>query len=96
MTETEPNNDPRVSVQPSAPHISFRDVTVRYGSKVALQGVNLEIPRHELFAIIGPANSGKTTLLKCINRTIDFVTSAARRRRNPCRKRKCSQRPQCR
>ena len=32
---------------------------------------------HEIFGIIGPANSGKTTLLKCINRTIDFVPSAA-------------------
>jgi phosphate transport system ATP-binding protein len=32
---------------------------------------------HEIFGIIGPSNSGKTTLLKCINRTIDFVPSAA-------------------
>ena len=47
-----------------------------YGSKVALRGVTLEIPRHEIFAIIGPSNSGKTTLLKCINRTIDFVPGA--------------------
>jgi len=30
----------------------------------------------EIFGIIGPANSGKTTLLKCINRTIDFVPGA--------------------
>ena len=33
-------------------------------------------PQKQIFAIIGPANSGKTTLLKCINRTIDFVPSA--------------------
>jgi ABC-type cobalamin/Fe3+-siderophores transport system ATPase subunit len=32
------------------------------------------VPRHSIFGIIGPANSGKTTLLKCINRTIDFAT----------------------
>jgi phosphate transport system ATP-binding protein len=57
----------------AASHIAFRDLRVSYGPKVALAGVTLEIPRHTIFGIIGPANSGKTTLLKCINRTIDFV-----------------------
>ena len=56
-----------------ATHIAFRNITVRYGAKAALQDITLEIPRHQIFGIIGPANSGKTTLLKCINRTIDFV-----------------------
>lgn len=56
--------------------IAFRDVNVRYGDKTALQGINLEIPEKQIFGIIGPANSGKTTLLKCINRTIDFISSA--------------------
>jgi phosphate transport system ATP-binding protein len=58
------------------PHIAFRNVSVRYGGKVALDRVTLEIPRHEIFGIIGPANSGKTTLLKCINRMIDFAVGA--------------------
>ena len=57
-------------------HIRFRDVSVTYGKKAALQGVSLEIPRRQILGIIGPANSGKTTLLKCINRTIDFALSA--------------------
>lgn len=57
-------------------HIAFQDVTVAYGDKTALEGVRLEIPEKQIFAIIGPANSGKTTLLKCINRTIDFVALA--------------------
>jgi phosphate transport system ATP-binding protein len=57
-------------------HIEFRDVSVSYGRKPALTGISLEIPRQEIFGIIGPANSGKTTLLKCINRTIDFVSGA--------------------
>lgn len=55
------------------PHICFNDVTITYGAHVALQSITLEIPRHEIFGIIGPANAGKTTFLKCINRTIDFV-----------------------
>ena len=58
---------------PAAPHVAFRDLSVHYGAKQALAGVTLEIPRHSIFGIIGPANSGKTTLLKCINRTVDFI-----------------------
>jgi phosphate transport system ATP-binding protein len=57
-------------------HIRFQNVSVSYGKKVALRGVSLEIPEKQIFGIIGPANSGKTTLLKCINRTIDFVPAA--------------------
>jgi len=60
--------------QAGAPHVAFRDLSVRYGAKQALDGVTLDVPRHSIFGIIGPANSGKTTLLKCINRTIDFAT----------------------
>ena len=56
--------------------VEFRAVTVTYGSKVALQEISLAIPRNQILGIIGPANSGKTTLLKCINRTIDFVPAA--------------------
>lgn len=58
------------------PHIRFHHVTVRYGAKAVLRDLSLEVPEKQIFAIIGPANSGKTTLLKCINRTIDFVPSA--------------------
>ena len=57
-------------------HISVRDLSVRYGPKLALDRITLDIPRHQIFGIIGPANSGKTTLLKCINRMIDFVDTA--------------------
>jgi len=60
----------------SRTHIQFDNVKVRYGSQPALKGISLEIPRRQIFGIIGPANSGKTTLLKCINRTIDFVSGA--------------------
>ena len=59
--------------QAGAPHVAFRDLSVRYGAKRALERVTLDVPRHSIFGIIGPANSGKTTLLKCINRTIDFA-----------------------
>ena len=58
------------------PHIQSKQVTVRYGSRTVLRDLSLDIPEKQILAIIGPNNSGKTTLLKCVNRTIDFVPSA--------------------
>ncbi len=43
---------------------------------MALREITLGIPRRQIFGIIGPANSGKTTLLKCINRMLDFTPAA--------------------
>jgi phosphate transport system ATP-binding protein len=59
------------------PHVQFCNVSVSYGAVTALHEITLDVPEKQIFAIIGPANSGKTTLLKCINRTIDFVSAAA-------------------
>ena len=56
--------------------IQFDDVSVHYGAKPALRQITLAIPMRQIFGIIGPANSGKTTLLKCINRTLDFTPAA--------------------
>ena len=57
-------------------HVNFNIETATYGKKVALRDIRLQIPRKQIFGIIGPANSGKTTLLKCINRTIELVAGA--------------------
>lgn len=56
--------------------IQIQDLSVSYGHAQALRGITLDIPPNQIFGIIGPANSGKTTLLKCINRTIDFIGTA--------------------
>lgn len=60
----------------SRPHLQFNNVTVRYGKDVALRDINLRVEEREVFGIVGPSNSGKTTFLKCINRTIDFISSS--------------------
>ncbi len=57
-------------------HIRIRDLRVRYGDREVLHGVSLDVHRGEILGIIGPAQSGKTTLLRCLNRTIDFVPGA--------------------
>lgn len=55
------------------PHIEFCDLSAGYGDKTALSGVTFSAPRNSVCAIVGPANSGKTTLLRCLNRTLEFV-----------------------
>ncbi len=56
--------------------IEFVDLRVRYGRREALKGVSFSVERHEILGIIGPAQSGKTTLLRTINRTIDDIAGA--------------------
>jgi phosphate transport system ATP-binding protein len=53
-------------VRPAA--IETHDLYCSYGEVQALRAVNLEILRNEIFGIIGPANSGKTTFLRSLNR----------------------------
>ncbi len=52
-----------------------RDVSVFYGRKRALTGVNLRIPRSRITALIGPSGCGKTTFLRSLNRMNDSVPS---------------------
>jgi phosphate transport system ATP-binding protein len=60
----------------SPPQIEFRGVSAFYGPRQVLREVSFGVPRHGIFGVIGPANSGKTTLLKAINRTLEFVGGA--------------------
>jgi phosphate transport system ATP-binding protein len=57
--------------------IEIVDLRVRYGRRQALKGVSFTVRRNEILGIIGPAQSGKTTLLRTINRTIDDVAGAS-------------------
>ncbi len=53
------------------PKIEISSLRVKYGSKEALKSLSFQIRKNEILGIIGPAQSGKTTLLKVINRTIE-------------------------
>ena len=55
--------------------VEVRDLSVHYGDTVALRDVSLEIREHEIFGIIGPANSGKTSFLRALNRMDAFTPS---------------------
>ena len=49
------------------PIIVARGVTRRFGGLVALDGIDLDVPRGIVQAIIGPNGSGKTTLLNALS-----------------------------
>ena len=48
--------------------LDVKDLTISYAGKPALSDANLEIYENEIFGIIGPANAGKTSFLKSLNR----------------------------
>ena len=60
--------------QIDTPVISVRNVTFSYADGTqALDGVSLDFQANELFVIFGPGRSGKTTLLRLLNRLSDLI-----------------------
>ena len=59
------------------PKLEIRDLAISYGGTTVLSGVDLEIYENEIFGIIGPANSGKTSFLRALNR-MDLFTPGMR------------------
>ncbi len=57
--------------------ISVKDLRLSYSGKEVIHGISFDIDSHEVFGIIGPAQSGKTSFLKCLNRTIETVPGAS-------------------
>lgn len=49
------------------PMLQLTDVAKHFGGIRALQGVSLEVSLHEIFGIIGPNGSGKTSLLNVLS-----------------------------
>ena len=46
--------------------VSVRGLLKRYGERTAVDGVDLEIPRGEVFALLGPNGAGKTTTVEIL------------------------------
>lgn len=56
--------------------IQVRDLNVYYGEFRAVKGVNLQIERRKITAIIGPSGCGKSTMLRAFNRMNELVPTA--------------------
>ena len=62
-----------VTMAATAHHIEVRDLRLSYGLKEVIHGISFDLRRNEILGVIGPAQSGKSSLLRCLNRTIDFT-----------------------
>lgn len=67
-----------VSSQPPTARrkIEVENLRVSYGTKEVIHGISFHVEPNEILGIIGPAQSGKTSMLRCINRTIELTTNA--------------------
>jgi phosphate transport system ATP-binding protein len=59
-----------------APKISVENLRLSYGPREVIHGISFSVAPREILGIIGPAQSGKTSLLRCINRTVEFSRGA--------------------
>jgi polar amino acid transport system ATP-binding protein len=48
--------------------LEVKDIHKRYGTEQVLKGVSFQVERGQTVVVIGPSGTGKSTLLRCINR----------------------------
>jgi len=58
------------------PKIAIKDLKFFFGPTQVIDRFSLEIPANEIMAILGPAKSGITTLLRSLNRLCDLIPEA--------------------
>lgn len=56
--------------------LQAENLSVFYGSFLAVRDVNLDIYKNKITAFIGPSGCGKSTVLRCYNRLNDLIPSA--------------------
>ncbi|MDP2914208.1 MAG: phosphate ABC transporter ATP-binding protein [Candidatus Aminicenantes bacterium] len=52
--------------------IEVKNLTIHFGKVRALHDLSLDVRANEILSVIGPANSGKTSFLRSLNRLNDF------------------------
>ncbi|WP_422291102.1 amino acid ABC transporter ATP-binding protein [Hydrogenophaga sp.] len=61
---------------PHGPIVDIQQLRKSFGSNEVLKGIDLQVKRGEVIAIIGKSGSGKSTLLRCINGLEVFQSGA--------------------
>lgn len=56
--------------------LKINHLTTAYDGKVVLEDISLEIPAHQITAVLGPSGCGKSTLLHSINRMVEENSNA--------------------
>jgi phosphate transport system ATP-binding protein len=53
--------------------VKVKDLSLRYGTNLALKNISMEIPEKMVTAFIGPSGCGKSTFLRTLNRMNDLI-----------------------
>ncbi|WP_104088998.1 amino acid ABC transporter ATP-binding protein [Arthrobacter sp. GMC3] len=54
-------------MSPTEPVLQVRNLSKSFGTNTVLRGIDLDVPRGKVVALIGPSGSGKTTILRSLN-----------------------------
>lgn len=57
--------------------LSAQDVSIWFGKRKVLEGVNIDFPKHTVTALIGPSGCGKSTFIRSLNRLHELIPGAA-------------------
>ena len=59
------------AVRKGLPEISYQNVSFAYGDKEALHGINFDVQKGEMIALVGPSGGGKSTIANLLARFWD-------------------------
>ena len=70
-----------IELSPSTDQAIFKvkDLSVMYDRKIAIQDIDLEIPKNKITAIIGPSGCGKSTLIRAFNRMNELIPGCSQK-----------------
>jgi ABC-2 type transport system ATP-binding protein len=66
VTATEPQPAQPDAAPPAWPAVAVRGLWKRYDNKVAVAGIDLDVPRACFFGLVGPNGAGKTTMIRML------------------------------
>jgi phosphonate transport system ATP-binding protein len=69
---------PVAAVAPTLPLVTVRDLRVAYGEHVVLDGVDLDLHRGEMVALLGSSGSGKSTLMRSLTGFVPVTRGSVR------------------